>query len=187
MANHNYREAAAPIEVLSSPGAQIARIECSQCGRHDDWRISRLPPPEILHKHFADREWSIRRRVVCPDCQTRKEKPKMSIVQMPKQPPQAQAPNADAAAKNKRIVILALEDYFDEAQRRYRDGRTDQSVAKELNLAPAFVQAVREEFFGKLAEPSEVGDVRAQVEAIKAQIGSLEKRLGELAAKNGWV
>lgn len=66
--------------------------------------------------------------------------------------PMATSPNPPAmspdAKKAHRLVMGALEDFYDEAKKRYRPGHTDQSIADEVGVAPAAVAKVREEFFG---------------------------------------
>lgn len=95
--------------------------------------------------------------------------------------------DSDAARKNKRLVVLALEDYFDEATRRYRDQHSDQSVANELDLAPIFVAKVREEFYGKMAEPTEIESLRSDLAALMATARNIETRLADLSKRNGWA
>ena len=109
----------------------------------------------------------------------------VSQIATPKQSP-ATAADSDAARKNKRLVIVALEDYYDEAECRYRDGHTDAAVAKELDLAPGFVALVREEFYGKMAPPTEIDDLRQRLASVETLASELRKRLDALAAKNGW-
>lgn len=101
--------------------------------------------------------------------------------------PITNASSTDAAKKNKRTVIIALEDYFDEAARQYRNGQSDDKVAEELGLAPAFVAMVREEFFGKLAEPSEVQAMRSEVAALEKSVAGIKARLDTLVSRNGWA
>lgn len=98
--------------------------------------------------------------------------------------------DADALKKNKRLVILALEDYFDDANKRYRDGKSDHGVAEELSLAPAFVSAVREEFFGKLSQPKEITEVQEMLHQLTVEFGArvnqLETTISTLSKKHGW-
>lgn len=180
-----YQTKVAPVEITSQPGAMIARVICDQCGGKEEWRIAKLPEPDIVQRHFKVRGWIIKRRATCPECNAKKEKPMATVTRIePK--PAAPVANSDAARKNKRLVIVALEDYFDEAARRYRDGRTDEAVAKELDLAPGFVAMVREEFYGKLAEPDEIADLRERIASVTTLCTELHKRLDALIVKNGW-
>lgn len=181
MASESYRRAAFPVQVVGNK----ARIECNQCGAHEDWKLDAFPPPEILKKHFIMRGWDLARRSRCPTCAAKKEKPKMSIVPMPK--PEPVIANTDAAKKNKRLVVVALEDYYDESTNRYRDQFDDVSVAKELGLSPAFVASVREEFYGKMAEPDEVTALRGEVSKLMMAAQEINSKLDGMAKRNGWV
>ena len=96
------------------------------------------------------------------------------------------APSADAQKKNKRLVLLALEDCFDERVMRYRPGNDDASVAKELDLSPAFISSVREEFYGKLAEPEGISDLRMELEGLRAAVAAAERKFETLCRKHGW-
>lgn len=109
----------------------------------------------------------------------------MSIVPMPK--PEPVIANTDAAKKNKRLVVVALEDYYDESKNRYRDQFDDVSVAKELGLSPAFVASVREEFYGKMAEPDEVTALRGEVSKLMMAAQEINSKLDGMAKRNGWV
>lgn len=90
------------------------------------------------------------------------------------------------AKRNKRIVIVALEDYYDEAKRAYRDGRSDAALATELDLAPTFVASVREEFYGKMAEPDGVAALRAELANAVKSVEAINRKLDDLCARNGW-
>ncbi len=187
MASVMYSAAAKPFEVISAPGSQIARAVCSQCGGHHEWRMGTRMPPERIHRYFAEHGWINRRRLTCPDCAKPKPKePKMTDTTTRPALSAVPAPNPDVQKRHKRLVLLALEDCFDEKTMRYRPGHDDASVAKELDLAPAFVITVREEFFGKLAEPEGVAEMRAKIEGLTAQLNDVRKQFLTLCGKHGW-
>lgn len=113
-----------------------------------------------------------------------------------------------AAGRAKRLVYMALEDYYDEAKKAYRPGHSDALTAKECNVAEQVVRQIREEAYGPLAEPNEIGGFRAELAAAKTAldeaernahaqvkaaasayckaIESVERRLSVMAKKNGW-
>lgn len=183
--DREYLRKAAPIEPTLTAGGVLARVVCVSCGTKGEWRITqRRPPPEILPKHFITQGWDLRRSPTCPEC-AKKRKSKMSS-NAPTNAPSATA-NSDAARRNKRLVIVALEDYFDEAGRCYRGASSDKTVGDELGLAPAFVASVREEFFGKLAEPDDVTKLRNEVAAIAARTQAITEEISRLRQKNGWA
>lgn len=88
--------------------------------------------------------------------------------------------------KNKRLVILALEDDFNEQEKAYRPGKSDKTVADELGVSPGFVCTVREEFYGKLAEPDEIGSLRADLAIVRKLADDIEGKLTGLCNRNGW-
>lgn len=185
MASVSFMRDCEPISILSLRGNMKARAECAVCGVHHDWEVANRVPPERVRKHYSGLGWHIGRRLTCPDCMKKKEKPKMSVVPIAK--PEPVAASTDAAKKNKRLVIVALEDYFDEATKRYRDSHDDDTVAKELGLAPGFVAMVREEFYGKMAEPDEVTALRGEVSKLMAAANAITTKLSDLAKRNGWA
>ena len=190
IANASYIRESAPVEILSSGGRLTARITCDACGAHEVWAINgRAPPPEQLPSHFKKRGWVIRNRTTCPICAVKtKEKPMTKTATItPIAAPIAAPVTADAAKKNKRAVIIALEDYFDEAARQYRSGKSDQAVADELKLAPAFVASVREEFYGKMAAPTEIQAIRSEVADMEDSIAAMKARLDRLCSLNNWA
>lgn len=161
--------------VLLEPvgGGMCASVICHQCGTSDEWRLSRIPPPDILKKHFIIRGWQLRKKPVCPACQAqKKERPAMPAVS-----PQPAA--SDAMKKARRLIYMALEDYYDEAARRYREGHSDESIAKETGASLAVVRSIREADFGPLGPPSEFAALQAEVESLRA-------RLTEICTRNGW-
>lgn len=183
MASQSFERDCEPVKITYPRGSMVARLECASCGSHADWQIPGRVPPERIRKYFIGEGWIVKRRPVCKQCSEKKE-PKVATNNNAK--PVIAFPNTDAAKKNKRLVIVALEDYFDETKRQYKDGKSDKAVAEELNLAPAFVGQVREEFFGKLAEPDEVGDLRREINELHAGIAALEGKLTALIKRNGW-
>lgn len=185
MTSNRFAQDCRPVEIITLHGAQTGRVECCECGGQMDWVYPSRVPPERIKKYFIGQGWLLRKRATCPTCNfTRKEKPAMSA--QPAKPNLVAVPNSDAAKKNKRLVILALEDYFDEAVCRYRNGKTDADVAKELDLAEGFVASVREEFFGKLAEPDEIGPLRAKLANAEKELAEIKAGLDALTVKNGW-
>lgn len=115
---------------------------------------------------------------------------------------------SQAAGRARRLVYMALEDYYDEGKKAYKPGHSDAITAKECNVSEELVRKIREESYGPLAEPSEIAGFRAELAAAKealdqtartahAQvkvaadayckaIESVERRLSVMAKKNGW-
>lgn len=182
----SYMRKCAPVYPLSYAGGILARIQCAQCGGHDEWRINgALPPAEILPRHFAKQNWRVGRKPICPACQQSKpkEKPMPEAVQnvTPIKPE-----TSEAAKKVKRMIYLALEDYYDDNAKAYRPGHTDESVAKEVGASPSFVATIREADFGPLSPPSEFDEIRKEASALASEIGKLQAKLEAMSKRNGW-
>lgn len=84
-----------------------------------------------------------------------------------------------AAKKSHRLVMQALEDYYDEAKSTYREGWTDKKVASEIGVSEASVASVREEFFGPLGEPSELTAIRDALVHAEGETRKIRQRLVE--------
>jgi ribosomal protein L37AE/L43A len=159
-----------PIELLSLPGKMAARVECATCGIHDDWGLSKIPEPAILIRHFNVRGWNISRKATCPECQKKRVK---RMAEPTIKTNAAEKPEAsDAAKKAKRLIYQALEDYYNETTKAYRNGKSDKSVADEVGTSEAFVRQIREQDFGPLID---IGEMRFDM-------AEFEKRGESLAA-----
>jgi len=185
MLNASYHRTAAPVEVTSTMGRVTARVECAQCGAHDDWKIAgRLPPADILPKHFANKGWSLRKRPVCPVCNApSKKEPDMSNVAPIK--PEVAPTDAVKAMRRKANELLMFE--FEVETGRYKDGWSDERVAKESGMPVAWVTKRRDEEYGPLKEPAEFAEVRAEAKALASEIGKLQAKLDAMAKRNGWA
>lgn len=197
--NQMYLAACKPVEILSRQGGVSARVECKCCGVHEDWGLTKVPPPDIIHKHFKTKGWEITKRPTCPICQTaKKRKPEMTkpatvtpISGAVSASPVA-APSADAkAARREAHDRIAV--YFDIANGSYTDGYSDQRIAEETGVAVAWVKQRREEEFGPIKTPREFSELLDQIAAakgrqneIKTVIDDIETRMNALAKRSGW-
>lgn len=165
---------------------QIA-LECHECGTTDHWSATQMISPQATIPKIIQLGWDVNGKLTCPKCieerrLSRRGKGTVDMSQKVVMIDNAQ----EAGKKNKRLVILALEDYFDEASRRYRDGKSDKSVADELSLSDTFVAKVREEFYGPLGEPEEVIAFRSELSALRARVEEMERMLTSMTNRNGW-
>lgn len=179
----SYLSKAAPVEPTIQHGRVVARLTCSECGAKDEWTVaSKMPPPEILTKHFSNKGWSVRKRPTCPNCNAPKEKPVMSNVAPIKT---EQAPTeAVKAARRKANEFLMF--HFDVENGRYEDGWSDERVAKDSGMPIAWVVKRRDEEYGPLKEPGEFAEIREQAKVLASEIGKLNARLAMIAKSNGW-
>jgi hypothetical protein len=153
--------------------------------------------PDGIAKRMLSAGWTIGRKLVCPDCQRKPKETKMVMTLVPD--PAGEEPKpTPAAGRARRLVYMALEDYYDEAAKQYKPGHSDASIADDCGVAAALVKTIREESYGPLAEPSEVAALRAELvratalakegaEELGRQIKQIETNLDRLARKNGWL
>lgn len=89
----------------------------------------------------------------------------------------------EPTSKQIRLIILALEDAYDDTAKRYRGTHTDKSIAQDIGdgIMPGWVAAQREKLFGP-AGNEELANIKSEIEAVKAdfaaKIAALEKRIG---------
>jgi len=93
---------------------------------------------------------------------------------------------SEAAKKVKRLIYMALEDYYDDAKKQYKSGHTDATIAKELGTSESFVKTIRESDFGPLAIPPEIAAIRAEITNAASLVGKLQTKLNDLCKNNGW-
>ena len=107
---------------------------------------------------------------------------------------------SDNAKKAHRLIMQALEDYYDETKRTYRPGYTDKKIADETGSSEANVAKVREEFFGPLGEPDEITAIKADLaKAIEetrkirqrlvdheSTTSDIKAKLARVCNRNGW-
>ena len=209
-------------------------VPCRGHGRHKphvvDVHIAPGQNPEAVAKKLLKEGWTIGHRLMCPDTQRKKAIKKMQEKESVEMPPSdlkqraisstsdialigadlaTQASPTQAAGRARRLVYMALEDYYDEAHRAYKPGHCDATIAKECGVAETVVKTIREESFGPLAEPSElkglrdvllaagqtlnettercVAEVREAAKTYGKTIEDVDRRLTLMARKNGWA
>lgn len=169
-------------------------LKCGNCGQEDHWSATRVISPERAIPKIIQLGWQIGGSLLCPICvlahrHKAANKPQLTIVEQPvtNNIAKLETPKLlDDQKKNKRLVILALEDYFDEVAKRYRDGKSDRSISEELSLSVGFVANTREEFYGKLAEPEEVAQFRTELDGIQKGLDGLKVKFESMCTRNGW-
>ncbi len=110
-----------------------------------------------------------------------KEPPMPEATVTPIQPVPATAEISDAARTARRLATLLLEEKFDVATGQYRDGYTDEKVAKETGAALAFVFKRREDDFGPLKVPGDLQDCRDEIARIRL---SAQQQLEAIEVEN---
>lgn len=169
--NPRYAMQLGPVELLSRQGrgGVVARIACQQCGIHEEWGLGSPPEPSILKRHFITRGWEVAKKGICPDCQAKKKASKSMNTTKPQGVPAAQpaakptaaeeAKASEAAKRAKRMIYMALEDYYDEQKKCYKNGKSDKAIAAEVGASEAFVRQIRETDFGPIQPMVSVEDM----------------------------
>ncbi len=139
-----------------------------------------------------------KKKEIPPPMETAKVVP-MATVESQPVTPAATATMSDNAKRCHRLVMQALEDFYDEKQKCYRPGHSDTSIANEIGVSKASVIKTREEYSGPLVEkmPPEVGELIREIRVLKGElanfyedkmkaINSLDSRIVNLCRNKGW-
>lgn len=178
---------------------------CRECGELENVPINgiRPLPPEAMVKLLQKHGWAIgqrRKDDLCPACVKKKvsekkvtniadhKKPVAAVVPAPAAAPApaAPAPVPLASRENKRLVILALEERYLDAQRGYDTGWSDERIAKDLDVPRKLVADIREEFYGPEID-AEAARLRGEVAEIEGKLATLQTVLSDLRAKHNDV
>jgi len=175
----NVRLMVTPVMLTNVSGMFTASVTCDECAETAEWRVSRMPPPEIIKKHFVVRGWELRKKPRCPECVKKKEKKMSKAPNLTPVPSSEIVAPSEAARRARRMVYMALEDYYDEAKKAYKPGYSDKKISEETGASETIVSQIRQQDFGPLGPPSEFAEIYASVTELKA-------RLDKLAVANGW-
>jgi hypothetical protein len=132
-----------------------------------------MPPPEIIKKHFVVRGWELRRKPRCPECVKKKEKKMSKAPNLTPVPSSEIVAPSEAARRARRMVYMALEDYYDEAKKAYKPGYSDKKISEETGASETIVSQIRQQDFGPLGPPSEFAEIYASVTELKARLDKL--------------
>lgn len=203
-------------------GRVVATATCADgCGETMTRGFPISAAPEMVTKAFKQAGWRLRHGVThCPKNCKRKEtdmsasiKPPVISSAVPSVSEIADCLNrakdfsangaapTPAAAAVRRMVYMALEDAYDEG-RGYKEGFSDDRIAKENSCAAQLVAKVREEFFGPAAPPEpesivilrrRISEAEKDVQAAKRIAADAERVLtilrtdfDKLVAAQGW-
>lgn len=197
-------------------------LPCRGWGEHQphtvDVKIAPGQNPEAIAKKLLNDGWRIGHRLTCPDARKKKGKEPtvpndtrdraMSSASGVAIAASTGTPTA-AAGRARRLVYMALEDYYDEGKKAYKPGHTDASIAQECGVAEQLVKTIREESYGPLAVPGEAAALhqlllactqtftetveRAKREVAEAatlygtQLKDVQADFDRLARKNNWA
>jgi ribosome-binding protein aMBF1 (putative translation factor) len=174
-------------------------VKCSECEAFENMPVTSRTamPPEVIVKKMQARGWVMsqrRRNDLCPKCAAKKAaRPKVTriadyIAELPKpkeQPMQIEQPRKPTRDE-KRLIVLAIEDHYDDKVRSYAAGWSDEKIAADLNVPRKWVSDLREEFYGPVVDAElaelerKVKSLTVDLEAATAVIEAIRKSLHDL-------
>lgn len=169
-------------------GAHLT-LQCKD-GHTKTEHVDKRMPAEAVKKLLTNRGWRLwGKKAWCPEHNTKTEKEEETEVEVPsnvvemaaKTP--APVDGSQRAKVAKREAMLWLGEVFDEAKGRYKDGHSDETVAKETNLSPAAIEKLREEFGFEIREPTEFAQWRLELTALENNIGAVKEGVEEKIEK----
>ena len=130
-------------------------------------------------KKISGHGWAlVKARLHCPACEAKRKAAAAARRESDMQAKVETKPAAprEASGPQKRLIILALEDAYDDGAKRYKGAATDASVAQGLGdgIMPGWVSAIREEMFGPAGNE--------EIEAIKREIAAMVESANATAA-----
>ena len=144
-------------------------IECACCGAHESVKIntrSKDMDPDHVRRILHNKGWLVGQKAAkhqCPDCRNApKTKSNGTVAAVAEEP---RAPSRD----EKRQIMKAIQDHYDENAETYIGGCTDQSLAKELGVPRAWVSIIRDEFFGP-AQNEEIAEFAAEIAQLRHEV-----------------
>lgn len=195
------------IEIVNSPGAGRARVTCDTCGRSDTIPCASTGPrgdkaakadavKAAVARKLTARRWHVRgEKLLCPICagkarveadsRKRKEDAEMAEEKV------ADAAPVEMTGLQKRMIVHALEDAYDDGAKRYRGAETDKTMAEGLGsgVRAGWVAQVREEMFGPAGGNEEIEAIRAEIDGLRTTcadgIAALSKRLDAVCVAVG--
>jgi hypothetical protein len=167
-------------------------IECSACHRIGEMaqKSIRNLPREAVQQYFRNHGWNVGngpRKDLCPTCAQRPERPKLEIVStMEKEPmtasisiPSKAEPPRVMSREDRRIIYAKIEDVYDVKGGYYKANWTDKLVGSDLGVPWAWVQEIREEFFGPELDAATVKR-REEVLALRASLDKLSQQIASI-------
>lgn len=171
-----------------------------------DHRANRQDPTPVVSQCVTKLQalgWTyVRKRLRCPSCaeaRRKHSKPKFTeeedMTKRPlatalselgaaldstknEEPSPSEVPPPEPTAKQTRLIMMMLEDVYDDANKRYRGDNTDKTVAEELGdgIRPGWVAQLREKFFGPAGGNEEMEALQAEMADWRAKANELESQ-----------
>lgn len=190
-----------PISVPTEGGRRnVSRIFCSKegCANFNDIAPSAgggALPIEPLTKLWHKRGWVVGRTPsgdLCPDC-ARKAKTPLNgqvLVFHSRDPAPAVAAPVPAVVEAmdmpvltrelRRKIIASIEDHWNSRDGGWLEDMTDALMARQLKVPRVFVEEVREDVFGPVADNEEIRGLKVKIEESGQRLTMLEKGLDRM-------
>lgn len=176
---------------------QTLHLHCKKGNHIADFFVKPGQNPDAIAKLMLHKGWTIGRNLTCPDHCRKSERPKKTGPQ-PMEETKAKPAPSEAAKKAHRMLMMALEDYYDESTKQYRDGFSDARLAADCGCSEQHVRDTREQYFGPLTVPNDVAEFRSSLNSLRNEasqmaasvnksIQAMEQRLDRLCKRNGWA
>lgn len=168
------------IEAIKGKGQHRARVTCDICGHEDvvacdyERRSGNAWSPNEgqIIKKLVGRKWaSVKGKLHCPACDARRRAEAAAELREGDKM-QDTAVKETAAPEmtgfQKRVIVLALNDAYDDRAGRYHGTSTDKTIAEDLGggIRAGWVRQVREEMFGPDGGNEEIEAIRDEIAAL---------------------
>jgi hypothetical protein len=157
---------------------KAVRITCAECGGSDYFQSikagKRLPPVAAI-QYWTRQGWRIGsnpRKDACPNCAKReREKPMAEIIELKAEPPR------QMSREERRIINDKLDEVY--GRDAYKQPWTDARVATDLGIPRAWVEDVRQQFFGEAGSNPLIDDYLAAESRFATDLKELNVRITE--------
>lgn len=163
-----------PIERIPRADGTVnaARIECCDCEAVAYSVVAKTGlNPKAHEQYFRKHGWEIGngpRRDKCPSCQQKKSRPELKVVE--NKEASVETPR-EMSRDDRRIITDKLDEVYGE--NRYVTPWTDAAVARDLGVPRAWVERVRDEFFGPEGSNPEFDDWMEKAAPIIAEMKNM--------------
>jgi hypothetical protein len=157
-------------------GQPRVKCTCADCGREEvvaaiHGRDGKEGEGQAVQKITAMGWTYLSKRLRCPACDQKRRTAKATASD------KAAPPAREPTREDKRRIMDLLTDVYDTDAECYRQGDTDDTVAEVLEVMPAWVADLREEFFGPVGSNQDLADLRRDIVEQAEQITDLKAEL----------
>lgn len=184
------------VEPIKGKGVNRAKAVCDMCGRDEvvtceyerqGRSAAWLPNMGQVVRKVTGHGWAeVKGKLHCPACEAKRKahQAQQKEAKMAVEMKSSTAPVRRPDPKQKRLIILALEDAYDDQAGRYKGVNTDKTISEDLGggIMPGWVSELREELFGP-AGNEEVDEIRSEIARLEKETGRLIEIFAQEQAK----